>query len=154
MNELGKIEWGAPEYEERERSQDWFWALGTIIIAASLASIIYSNYFFAALVIIAGVLLGFFARKKPEIILYGLSEDGLHAGPRLFPYENITGFWVETRGRFLLFVKTERLFLPIISIPIPEDMAEEIHEVFTQKSITEEEMQEHTSEKIMDALGF
>ena len=28
---MEKLEWSALEYEEKERSRDWFWALGIIV---------------------------------------------------------------------------------------------------------------------------
>ena len=40
-----KLEWTALEYEEKERGNDWFWALGVIILASAITSFIYTNYF-------------------------------------------------------------------------------------------------------------
>src|SRR6185436_1052223 len=116
MNPDEKLDWSALEYEEKEKSADWFWALGIIIVTSSLAAVIYGNYFFAALLIIGGVLLGFFANKKPELISYELNVRGLMIGTRLYPYENIKSFWVQGYVpaqhdmKPLLFVKTERFF--------------------------------------------
>src|SRR3989344_2476263 len=158
---MEKLEWSALEYEEKERNADWFWALGVIIIASSAASIIYGNYFFAMLLVLSGILLGFFAKKKPYIISYELNEKGLKIRTRLFPYENIKSFWVQTdlsddgAGiKPLLFIKSERFFMPIISIPINDSLADEIQFIMLTKNITEEEMKEHLSEKIMEVLGF
>jgi hypothetical protein len=151
---MDKLTWEAPEYEERERSPDWFWALGVIVVAVSLASVIYENYFFAVLIILGGVMLAFFARRVPDMVSYELNEEGFRTGPRLYPYENISAFWVETRGKFQLFVKTERFFLPVFSTNIVPEMADDIRAVFLAKEIPEVEMREHVSEKITDALGF
>lgn len=157
---MEKLEWSAPEYEERERSSDWFWALGIIIATSSAASIIYGNYFFAALLIISGVLLGFFAVKKPDTVFYELNNQGLKIRTRLYPYENIKSFWVqtnlngETNLKPLLFVKTERAFMPILSMSIEESAAEDIHAIMFSKNVLEEEMKEHPSLKIMESLGF
>jgi hypothetical protein len=59
-----KLSWSAPEYEEKERSRDWFWALGIIVATSSIAAIIFNDYFFAVLLILSGILLGFFAVKN------------------------------------------------------------------------------------------
>ena len=66
--EENKITWSAFEYEHKEKNNDWFWALGIIIVAGALTSLIYGNYFFAMLLIIGGVLMGYFAKKTPRII--------------------------------------------------------------------------------------
>ena len=83
MNEEGKISWSAPEYEEQERSPDWFWALGVIVITGSLAAIIYSNYFFAILIILSGSLLWFYSKKSPELVNYELTSKGFQVKSKL-----------------------------------------------------------------------
>lgn len=155
-----KLVWSALEYEEKDRSPDWFWALGVIIVTGSIAAIIFGNYFFAALLIISGLLLGFFARKKPEMVTYELNERGLKIRSRLYPYENIKSFWVQlgkspgSGVKPILFIHSERAFMPIISIPIDETIAEDIYNIFMSQNIPEEEMREHPSERIMEVLGF
>lgn len=155
MNPNKKIEWTALEYEEKERGNDWFWALGVIVIAGSIASFIYSNYFFGLLLIVGGALLVIFAVKKPDLVFYELNEKGLKIRSRLFPYENIKAFWVHKEGeKPVLFIKSERAFMPIISMPIKQNLAEEIRNFMLSKNVLEEEIKEHVSEKIMDSLGF
>ena len=149
-----KLEWSALEYEEKERSQDWFWALGIIVVTSSIAAIIFGNYFFATLLILSGLLLGFFAVKKPDLIFYELNNKGLKIRNRLYPYENIKSFWVQLDPKPMLFVHTERIFMPIIGIPIEGENAEEIHLIMLAQNIAEVEMREHPSEKIMEILGF
>lgn len=156
---MEKLEWSALEYEEKERSADWFWALGIIVVTSAIASLIYSNYFFAILVIMGGVLLGFFAIKKPDVVFYELNEKGLKIRDRLYPYENIKAFWVQNSSaeegiRPMVFIKSERAFMPVISVSIPPEYTTKIHTVMKDKKIPEEEMKEHASEKIMEFLGF
>ena len=160
MDTNEKINWSALEYEDKERSQDWFWALGIIVATSVVAAIIFSDYFFAGLLIFSGLFLGFFAIKKPEFISYELNNVGLQIRHRLYPYEKIKSFWVqagsvgEIKLKPLLFIHSERIFMPIIAIPIEENMAEEIHSFLLAQNIAEVEMKEHPSEKIMEALGF
>lgn len=151
-----KLTWSALEYEEKDRSKDWFWALGIIVVTSSIAAIIFENYFFAVLLLLSGALLGFFAVKKPDTVTYELNEKGLKIRNRIYPYENIKSFWVQIGENFkpLLFIHSERAFMPILSIPIDENIAEDIHSIMTSQNIAEVEMKEHPSEKIMEVLGF
>lgn len=155
-----KLTWSALEYEEKERSQDWFWALGIIVVTSSIASIIFGNYFFAALLILGGLLLGFFAIKKPDLVTYELNNKGLKIRNRLYPYDSIKAFWIQvdftpdSNIKPIFFIHSERAFMPILSIPINKDIAEDIHSIMTEKEIAEVEMKEHPSEKIMEVLGF
>ena len=155
-----KLIWSALEYEEKERSADWFWALGIIVATSSITAIIFENYFFATLLALSGILLGFFAIKKPDTVTYKLNRQGLTIRNRLYPYQNIKSFWVQTgvRGETnlkpILFIHSERVFMPILSIPIDETIAEDIHSIMLSQNIAEVEMNEHASEKIMEALLF
>ena len=153
------LSWTALEYEEKEKSTDWFWALGVIVVTSSITAIIYSNYFFAILLIIGGLMLGIFAKKKPAMISYELNNKGLVIGNRLYPYENIKAFYVQNHNlekghKPTLFLKSERIFMPILSIPIENEWVEGIQNIMLEKNIKEEEMREHISEKIMESLGF
>ena len=158
---MDTLSWSALEYEEKERGNDWFWALGIIVVTSAIAAVIYSNYFFALLLLLGGGLLGFFAIKKPDEVAYELNEKGLKMREQLYPYENIKSFWVQKEKveneitlKPTLFIKSERVFMPVISVPIREDLAEKIRSIMISKNIPEEEMKEHASEKIMEFLGF
>lgn len=149
-----KISWTALEYEEKIRTEDWFWALGIIIVASSVAAIIFNNYFFAALIIISGLLLGFLAIKKPELIPHEIGPKGLKIKNRIYLYENIKAFWVSEEPTPILFIKSERLFLPVISMPTEEQLVTKIRNAFISKGIPQEEMKLHLSEKMIESLGF
>jgi hypothetical protein len=156
-----KINWSMLEYEEKERHPDWFWALGVVVVAVTITSIIFANYFFAIFWIIAGLLMGYIAIKKPNIVLYELNEKGLKINNRIYLFENIKAFWVQKtltdKGETMkpaLFIKSERLLVPVFSVPLEENDLEEIHNIMITHNVPEEEMKEHPSEKIMEALGF
>ena len=155
------MNWSALEYEEKERNTDWFWALGVIVVAVSTTAIIFGNYFFAIFIIIAGALLGFFAIKKPDVVFYELNNKGLKIRDRIYLYEKMKAFWVQKSltddGKVMppaLFIRSERLLVPIFSVPIEESSVVKIHNIMIAHDVPEEEMKEHVSEKMMEALGF
>jgi hypothetical protein len=148
-----KITWSNLEYEHKERSSDWFWALGVIVFTASAAAMIFSNYFFALLILVSGGVLVLLSKREPELVTFELNDKGFKIKDQLYLYQNIKSFWID-KDKYILFVKTERIFMPVITMHIESDMMEKIHDVFTKKGVVEEEMTEHPSEKIMDRLGF
>ena len=157
---MDKLEWTALEYEEKERNSDWFWALGIIVVTSSLTAIIYKNYFFAVLLILSGVLLGFFAKKKPDVVSYEINAKGLRIRSRLYPFTNIKSFWIQeshpedAKSKDILFIESERVFMPILAIPIDDTLGENIKFIMLDQNIPEKPMKEHVSEKIMESLGF
>ncbi len=154
------IEWSAFEYEEKDRSNDWFWALGVIVVAGSITSVIIGNYFFAIFIVLAGFLMWMFAVKKPEMVNYEFGEKGLKMNTRLLSYENMKAFFIQLPGEEnpslhpTLFIKSERMFMPIYSIPIEIQNAKDTKNILLLKSIPEEKMEEHASHKVMESLGF
>jgi hypothetical protein len=152
---MDNISWQALEYEYKDKkSRDWFWALGVIVFATAATSIIYANYFFAILIILSGVLLGFFANKEPEVIQYELNEKGLKAGSKFYPFETVLAFFVRSESNPHLFLKIDRAAMPRVSMPIEAESAEIIKSKFVEKGIPEEEMEEHHAEKILEFFGF
>lgn len=146
--------WSALEYEQKERGTDWFWALGVIIVASSIASLIYGNYFFAILLILGGLSFWMFAIRKPEMIHYELNDKGLQIENQLYPFERIKSFFVRTDTSPALFIKSERVFMPMLSMPLNGVSPMEVREVMLSKNIPEEEMQEHFSERVIESLGI
>ncbi|MCF7833760.1 MAG: hypothetical protein K9L98_00270 [Candidatus Pacebacteria bacterium] len=165
-----KLQWSALEYEEKERSPDWFWALGIVVLAGAVTSIIFENYFFALFLILSGVLMAMFAIKKPDMVIYEINKKGVKIRNRIYLFEDITTFWVQKNpssedrdlhgslpeGYILptLFIKTKRAFAPILSIPIEEENAHIIRNIMLNHDVVEEKMKEHFSDKIMDFIGF
>ena len=154
MNEDKKLSWSALEYEQKDRGNDWFWALGVIILAGSITSFIYGNLFFGILLIIGGVMVVVFSIKKPDLVFYELNKDGLEIKTRLYPYGNIKAFWVDNGEKPTLFILTERIFAPIISVPIKPEIVVQVRNYMLAGEVEERKMEEHISEKIMNSLGF
>ncbi len=147
------ITWSAPEYEHKERSRDWYWALGVIVFASAATSAIFGNYFFALLILIGGGLLALFSIKQPDTVNYEINDKGVKINDQIYLYPNIKSFWID-RETSSLFIRSERMFVPIISIPVEFGMMERLHDIFLEKKVVEEEMTDHPSEKILDRLGF
>ena len=170
MEQLNKLEWKALEYEEKERTPDWYWALGIIVIAGAIISVIIKNYFFALLLLLAGILMVMFTVKKPELVTYEINKKGVKIKNRIYLFEAINSFWVqknptdedrELRGDLgeeylspTLFIKTNRIFAPIIPIPIEEAFADNIRAIMRNHDVKEEFMKDSQADKIMDFLGF
>lgn len=153
----GELRWQTLEYDTRERSPDWFWALGIIILALSVASIIFGNYLFGIVILLAGGILVFINIRKPELITVTLSPRGIRIRDDLYLYQNIKSFWVEPEHpdlgqRHLLFL-TDRMFMPLIGVRIPEELAGEIRD-YMHEYVEEKEMHENPSYKILERLGL
>jgi hypothetical protein len=154
MEEKNKLFWAVPAYEHKEKNVDWFWALGIIIFAGTITSFIYENYFFAGVLLVGGILMGYFAQKEPETLYYELNENGIKIKDQLYPYKNIKSFWVATEKKPTLFIKTSRFFLPTIMLTINNNVADKIKKILIDQEIPEEEMKEPMADALMDFIGY
>ncbi len=150
------IKWKDFEYEHRERSVDWFWAVGIAALALAVLAVIYGNVLFAIFVIIGVFTLFMYAVRKPMLIEFELTNRGLRIDNKMYPYAVLHSFYIhhhEHKKRSLI-IKSDKTMMPHITIPLPDaDTAEEVH-LFLANYLKEEEHQESVSEAIMDYFGF
>lgn len=150
------VEWTIPEYEQREKSPDWYWGIGIIAVAGVVLSAVFGNFLLAVLILISGTLLIAFSGREPEVIEVEISEQGIGVQSKLYPYHNIKSFWILDRGEAVskLVLHIDRMVNPILSLPIhPEVPLEGLRDILLTFT-DEEEMDEPVGDKISDVLGF
>ncbi len=149
-----RLTWIAKEYEHRERSIDWFWAVGVVAIALAVISIIFHNLLFAVFIIIATVTLLLYALRHPRDMRHELNERGIMIDSTLFPYKTLDSFWIvdHTLPNKLL-VKSQKIFMPYLVLHIENIRSEEVRD-FLLQYIEEEELHESVAQKLMESLGF
>lgn len=148
--------WDAYEYKDRQIKTDWFWALGIIALAGSIASFIYGNFLFGVFIIFASIAIVFFGTIKPKLIRYEITSNGIVYEKVFYPYDHLHAFWfdeIELDNKKLL-LKSERVFVPILALPYDsQETADRIHELLSQ-ILPEEPLQEPWGHLIMERLGF
>jgi len=154
-NEQNKISWQAPEYEFREKTSDWFWAVIIIVASGGIASIIYKNYLFAVFLILAAVLLLVYSIRKPEIVNFEISDNDLKIKDDVYLYSDMVNFWIDkNHPRKRILINTNKLLTPLIDIPLPDEINEEAIKNLLGEKIKEEEIKEPIFHKVMEYLGF
>lgn len=142
-NSLSKISWKAPEYEFHEKSPQWFWALGIIVLALILAAVILSNFLFAVLAVLSGFTIAVYGARKPHITSFSMDGRGIHAGNKLYDYESLKHFWVhyEPPHRKELLLELKKTFSPRVAIMIsdidPEKLRNYLLQYLKEKKIEE-----------------
>ena len=150
-----RISWQVEEYTHREKTPDWFWALGVVAVAGAIIAGIYHDILFSILIILSALIMGYYAARKPDIIEVSINEDGIKVRDFMYLFERINGFAIEEHimGNKLL-IESRRAIVPIISIPLPESLdTEGLYELLKTK-ITEKELRISTSHRIIEHIGF
>ncbi len=148
------LTWQAPEYHHYQRSTDWFWAVGIIVISVAVLAFVFHNALFGILILLSAGILIFFVLREPQDVNYEINTRGIVVGKELHPYLTIEAFWVETRhGEPKIIIKSKKAVMPYIIIPVHEESADDVADVL-REFLEEKELTEPASHKVMEYLGF
>ena len=146
--------WTAYEYVYREKSADWYWAVGIIAVSMATTSILFNNLLFAIFIILSLFTLLLYAKHKPKLIQIKIDERGIEEGKLRYPFGALESFWVEDQfGDAKIILKSVKKTSPYIIVPI-ENIDPELVRERLRKHLPEEEHNEPLSKKIMEYLGF
>ena len=146
--------WHAYEYVYREKSSDWYWAVGIIAVSMSVTSILFNNLLFAVFILLALFILMAYAKRKPLLHQIKLGDRGVEEGRTHYHYSTIESFWVEDRfGDHKLILKSRKKMMPYIIIPIVDVPSDDVR-YYLKKYLPEEEHHEPLPKQIMEYLGF
>src|SRR5438034_10739881 len=90
-----KIEWEAHQYEYKERSSDWFWAVGIVAVSIAVTSVIFHNIIFGILVLVGAFALALFINREPGVVDVRVDERGVTNDKMHYPYESLHSFWID-----------------------------------------------------------
>lgn len=153
---INTIEWSAPEYSHKERGNDWFWAIGLVTIVACGIAVWLHNYVFAVFLLISGCCLIMFTMRHPQDVTFIIETKGLTMGKDLHPWKDIKSFNIKNNEADVyakLLIETSKYFLPIYTIPLPKEKADEVKETFL-KVLPRSEIDESKSMIFAEKLGF
>ena len=150
----GTLRWEAYEHEHIERGGDWYWALGIIAVCAAITSILFSNFLFALLIVVAAFTIGIIASRPPELHDFEISEKGIRIGNDVHTYDSIISFWLDDElDEPLLLVDTTTFMSPNLVIPIDTMDPEHIRS-YLRTYVDEVPMKEPAAHKILEFFGF
>lgn len=157
MHRTALVEWIGREYDHNPKSADWYWALGIIAVAATIAAALFGNYLLSILILIAAIALALHAAKEPPVHRFRLVEEGVLIGDELHPFEHMISFSVleDIQGELppMLSIKTKNWLSPHLIIPLEGVDADRLYAYFLRQ--VDEDAHHHTFTDLVAAwLGF
>jgi len=156
MNEDAQtsLVWEGYEHIHQKKTTEWYTAVSIITIACALSALLFSNVLLSLLIVIASVSIMIHASQKPKHIEFMLNQRGVHVSDKLFPYGSLESFSIaDDSAHTKLIIKSEKLLMPFIIIPIDPDDGDTIRQ-FLLRFISEEKLEEPFTEQIMEYLGL
>ena len=152
---LQSITWeGYPHYHA-ERGSDWFWILGIITIAVTVATVVLGDILFGIVIFIAGIVAGLQAMHEPKMIPFSITSRGITIDEKTYPYATLESFYIDDEHRHgpHLLIKSQKLFMPLIIVPLPEDAVDDVEEMIANR-LPEEHLEEPLVNVILEFLGL
>ena len=150
-----KLEWDAHVYEHKERSSDWFWAVGIIVASLAIVSIILGNIIFGILIIIAAFSLSLFINRPPETIHVVIDENGVTRSNVRYPYDTLHSFWIdEDHPHKKIIIRSNKLFMPLIIVPLGDSADTEKIKQILDERLEEQFYALPFVERVLEYLGF
>lgn len=150
-----RFEWDAHEYEHKERSSDWFWAVGILSMAIAATAAIFGNVIFGILVLTAVFSLALFINRAPDTVHVIVDEKGVVRNKIRYPYSTLQSFWIDTEHPHpKILLSSEKLFMPLIIVPLGGGVdLDKLHEALSS-SLKEKYHSLPFVEKVIEYLGF
>src|SRR3989344_2146741 len=143
------IVWHVQTHEHRERSSDWYWALGLLALVGAGASIFFGNILLAIILVVGGGSIGYLAARGPREHAVKIDRRGISLDGTLYLYPTVQSFWVEEEvGDPMLFLTTSSILIPHVSVPL--DSAAHARQVrsYLRNYLEEEEQWPHFGENL------
>lgn len=151
---LETINWTAPEYIVKEHSVDFLWGIGLIAILGAGITLWFHSYLFAVFILVSGASLILFSVHRPRDVTFTIKTEGFMIDTVTYEWKNIKGFTIKNDHPYVkLLIMTSRSFLPVFTIPVPQNMMSEVQESLLQVAPVLE-LQESPSVIFMEKLGF
>ncbi len=116
------VSWEAFEYTPNDRSKSWYIIASVIGAALLVYSIITSNYLFAIIVLMTGVILLMNGLKHPKRMEVHVTDMGIVVGETYHDYKDIKEFALVYEPPIVktLYVDFNSVLKPMISIPLED----------------------------------
>ncbi len=149
------ISWEAPAHRHFEKGSDWYWALAIIVLCGAIAAFFFGNFMFALLIVLGGAAMALYSAKEPQVVPFMVGTRGVRAGDQLYTYSSLEAYNIDEEDPLgpQLFLRSKRLFMPLIVIPLPDEYIHEIEDLLRERLI-EEELEEPLAHKLLELAGF
>ena len=148
------LSWQVDTHEHKERSTDWYWALGLLSLVGAGLSIFFGNILLAIILVLGGGSIGFLAARGPREHKVALDQKGLTLDGTLYPYKNISSFWVEETSTPRLLVSTSGVLHPQLVVPLLSGARASVVRQYMRRFAQEEEQHPHLGEHLAELFGL
>ncbi len=86
--------WVFPEFVQHERSRAWYLWFMAAVAGLLVFAILSTNYTFAAVIVVATVILVIRLRQHPPDVQFSIREEGIEVGERFYAWRELKEYWI------------------------------------------------------------
>jgi hypothetical protein len=125
-NDDQAVAWTASEFIAHDKSAGWYAVLALVTLAlAGVVFLLDRDVISVSVVIVVGLLFGFYAGHQPRSLEYVLSSHGLSIGQKHYIYDDFKSFSIMREGAIpsIMFMPLKRFAVTVTAHYPPEDEA-------------------------------
>jgi hypothetical protein len=150
-----EISWSVSTHVHKERSVDWYWALGVIALVGAGLSFWLGNMLFALILVVGLGSLGVLLARGPREHRVAVDSRGVTVDGTLYPNRSLKAFWVDRREDDpRLYLITSGLIAPHITLPLESVAQGEQVRSILRRNVKEEEQEPHFGEHLAELFGL
>ena len=114
------LEWEGPEYEHHPKEKKWYLVASLILSAIIIYALVNNSPIMAITFVLVGIVGYIQLEKKPQILSFKVTYDGILVGDELYHFDNIKSFWIFYQPPHIkiLSLSVDAILLPYIHIPV------------------------------------
>lgn len=150
-----EVTWRAAEFEYVEKTILWYAGVGAAAFVLALIGLWQRNFFFVVFIAVAAAVIISLGRKRPQVVEFRVSGEGVAVGRQFLPYERLQNFSLRARpGRLdeLVFTK-KTIVAPFLKIAVDGKVGEQVRGILKEK-LPEVEHQDSLVDLVAEWLGF
>ncbi len=155
--EENSVSWQAPEFIYYEKEAGWYLGLIGLSAVFIIIALFQKNFLFAFFILVAGILMGSWAKKVPREIEYVIDAENLQVGDKkIVPFKNMLGFAIidgHPDGFSELIVRTKGQINTDLKILLPTSLGEKVR-ASLPSSVPEIEYEESASDRLAKIIRF
>jgi len=152
---VNTVSWEAYEHAHGEKSADWFWVLGIVTLAVTVASIILGNTLFGIVVLLAGFVMSLSAIRPIRIVTYEINTRSIRIDGLNYPYSTLQSFYIDEKNPTnpQLLVLSDKMFMPLLILPLPIEYVDDVEELVAAR-LPAEFLEEPLISRLLESVGF
>ncbi|MDO8512688.1 MAG: hypothetical protein Q7S57_05410 [bacterium] len=150
------LEWEAPEYVVYKKTTVWYIGFGILLALLLFVAFVMQSFLTGIIFFLSGVLIFFHSERPPKIVSYDLRTTGIRIDSRIYLYRELSAFNIVEHGASIyLLLKSKRLLMPLIHIPLADDINhEEVLDAISNHLPQDPDFVEPLADVLAHWLGF